>query len=139
MRSNYWDNWKGIAIISVVAIHASGGAGDFSKESFNWYFGLIFRQLNNFAVPFFLALAGFFAANHLTDYSFDYYRKRLNRILPPYIFWTTVFVLLKSPSHFFSLDALLRDYICGTGIGIGYFIVVLVQFIFITPIINEAK
>jgi len=128
MRSNYWDGWKGVAIIAVVAIHASAELGNFPAESFNWYFGLVFRQFINFAVPLFLALAGFFAVRSSTDFGLDYYRKRLMRVLPPYLFWTVVFVLLKHPSHFFSPGALSKDIFLGTGIGIGYFVIVLVQF-----------
>jgi surface polysaccharide O-acyltransferase-like enzyme len=139
MRSNYWDGWKGVAIIAVVAIHASGESSKFPAESLNWYFGLVFRQFINFAVPLFLALAGFFAVHSSTDFGLHYYRNRLKRVLPPYLFWTVVFVLLKRPSHFFSPGALSKDIFLGTGIGIGYFVVVLVQFILITPIILKVK
>ncbi|WP_340122702.1 acyltransferase [Methylobacter svalbardensis] len=139
MRSNYWDAWKGVAILAVVAIHATGESGKFPAESFNWYFGLVFRQIINFAVPLFLALAGFFAARGSTSFSLHYYHSRLGHVLPPYLFWTVIFVLLKHPSDFFSPGALSKDIFLGTGIGIGYFIVVLAQFIFITPFILKIK
>ncbi len=139
MRNNYWDAWKGIAILAVVAIHATRESEKFPAESFVWYFGLVFRQIINFAVPMFLALAGYFAARSSTGFGLLYYRRRLGRILPPYLFWTFVYVLLKNPSHFFSIDAISKDIFLGTGIGIGYFIVVLVQFILITPFILTVK
>lgn len=135
MRSQYWDMWKGITIIAVILIHVGVDAGKFPVGSFNWYFGLVHRQLINFAVPFFLALAGFFAVRNTAPIGKTYFRDRLGRILPPYLFWTLVFVVLKTPEHFLSASDLFRDFFFGAGIGIGYFVIVLVQYILMTPLI----
>lgn len=67
MRESYWDSWKGVAIIAVVAIHASGATQFFEDGSFNWYFGLVLRQFIDFAVPLFLAMAGYFSMKGATD------------------------------------------------------------------------
>lgn len=142
MRSNYWDTWKGIAIISVIAIHVTGAALEFPTKSPNWYFGIILFQFFDFVVPLFLALAGYFAAknsiNHLSDVK-KYWHARLVQILPPYLFWTIVSISLKSPSDFLSITVLDKDIILGGGIGIGYFVIVLVQYILITPLIMKIK
>lgn len=139
MRSQYWDTWKGIAIIAVIAIHVGVDAGRFPAGSFNWYFGLAHRQLINFAVPFFLALAGFFAVRTTAPLGTTYFRDRLWRVLPPYLFWTLVFVVLKTPEHFLSAGDLFRDFFFGLGIGIGYFVIVLVQYILLTPLIVRLR
>ncbi len=122
-----------------MAIHSSGESGNFTAGSFNWYFGLVFRQFTNFGVPLFLALAGFFAVSSSRQFGFHYICGRLNRVLLPYLFWSAVFIILKHPAHFLSPGALWKDIFLGTGIGVGYFVVVLVQFILITPIIVKVK
>ena len=74
MRISYWDNWKGIAIIAVVAIHASNGTAAFEEGSFNWLFGLTFRQFIDFAVPLFLAMSGYFSVKNSSGNPISYYK-----------------------------------------------------------------
>ena len=139
MRINYWDNWKGIAIIAVVAIHASGSTERFQEGSFNWDFGLIIRQLINFAVPMFLAISGYFSAKSSDKDPISYYKNRLFKIASPYLFWTAIYIVLKTPSLPPSISEMLRGVFFGTGIGIGYFVIVLSQFIFLTPLFSKIR
>lgn len=53
MRITYWDYWKGISIIAVVLIHASGIAASYPIYSLNFNTGIIIRQFINFSVPVF--------------------------------------------------------------------------------------
>ncbi len=139
VRVAYWDNWKGIAILAVVAIHAANDTSQFAIGSFNWLFGLTLRQVIDFAVPIFLALAGFFSVGSLTDSPRTYYKKRINRILIPYLIWTTIYLFLKTPFDVPSISEVIQGYILGRGIGIGYFIIVLLQFIVLTPFLHKVK
>jgi surface polysaccharide O-acyltransferase-like enzyme len=134
-RSGYWDSWKGLAILAVVALHSTDESLTFPIGSTNWYFGLALCQLLDFAVPLFLALAGFFAGGRAAVPRAEFYRKRLLRILPPYVFWTAIAVLLNKPADILSLRAILGDLLLGRGIEIGYFVVVLLQYVLITPLI----
>lgn len=143
MRLHYWDSWKGIAILAVILIHASGHTGKFAVNSFNWEFGLILRQFVNIAVPMFFAMAGYFAINNKKNNKYKnvlgFYKSRFLRVFSPYIFWTFVFLVLASPATLLSIVGMLKSIILGTGIGIGYFVIVLFQFIVLTPIINKIK
>lgn len=139
MRSSFWDVWKGVSIVAVVAIHASSEAFKMPADSFGWTFGLVFRQFVNFAVPMFLALAGFFAASNRSSTASIYYADRLRRVIPPYLIWTTLFVAFKQRSHFASPADLFEDYFLGVGISIGYFVIVLVQYILITPLLIKIR
>ena len=134
-RSSYWDNWKGLAIIAVVAIHASSSTRLFPEGSLNWFFGLGFRQMMDFAVPMFLALSGYFSVSAKGKRAIDFYKDRMPRLLLPYTFWTILSLARTSPLTPPSLEEVLRAFFFGEGIGIGYFVIVLLQYILITPLL----
>lgn len=138
-RSPYWDNWKGLAIIAVVTIHATWATELFPPHSFNWQFGIWLRQLVNFAVPMFLALAGYFAATAREMSPRAYYNRRIWRILAPYAVWTLIYLAIRTPGTLPSTHEIIRGFLFGTGIGIGYFVVVLLQFVAITPLLARLK
>jgi hypothetical protein len=50
-----------------------------------------------------------------------------------------VFIIIKKPSDFFSIIPLNRDVSLGSGIGVGYFVIVLLQYILITPLNMKIK
>lgn len=136
------DQWKGASIVAVIAIHASGTALTFPPSTFNWAFGLIVRQPINFAVPMFLALAGYLAGAKRLETPSDrrtFWRNRFERLLLPYLVWTLATVALRTPSHLISPIALAKDILLGQGIGVGYFVIVLAQFIAVTPLIASLK
>ncbi|OQZ02042.1 MAG: hypothetical protein B6D34_11675 [Candidatus Brocadia sp. UTAMX1] len=59
-RIEYFDVLRGLAIFGVVAIHSSNSGLQFSEESINFNFTVLWRNVLNFAVPMFLAISGFF-------------------------------------------------------------------------------
>lgn len=138
MRSKYFDLWKGLSISVVIFIHALSDAGSFEPWSAEWIFSVVFRQIVNFAVPIFLGLAGYFVVTSISSIS-EFYKNRFSRILPSYLAWTFLFVLLSRPGHFTSGVALGRDVLLGDGIGIGYFVIVLSQYILLTPFLLRVR
>lgn len=140
MRSTYWDSIKGLAIIAVVIIHSGGSAFTaFSEGSLNWIFGITLRQTTAFAVPIFFVVSGLFSKPRKGLSARSFISNRFIRILPPYIIWTLVSLVLNKPDHFLSPMLLLRDFILGSGIGVGFFVIVLLQFILLTPLIWKIK
>lgn len=139
MRVSYWDNWKGIAIIAVVAIHASGSTRTFQEGTFNWLFGLTLRQIIDFAVPLFLAMSGYFSVKGSDENILEYYKSRFARIIIPYMIWTAIYIFLNDPKNILSFSELFKGLIFGTGIGIGYFVIVLSQFVALTPIFSKIE
>lgn len=136
-RSSYWDNWKGIAIVAVVIIHSCGELSNFPPDSLTGLFGIGLRQAVNFAVPIFLAIAGFFAGRGSSGPSGEFYRKRLTRILAPYLIWTTIYLVRDGLADSLTIRQVIKGYFFGTGIGIGYFVIVLIQFTLLTPFITR--
>ena len=141
MRSKYWDGWKGLCIIEVVAGHAIFSNLAFPLGSSGWYAETLSIQLFNFPVAVFLAIAGFFSLGRSGGAQIEnagsYYRRRFMRIIPPYLIWTAVYLLLQLREHPLSLHDVSREVLLGTGMGIGFFIIVLVQFILLTPLLSR--
>lgn len=137
-RSGHWDWWKGVAIVAVIAIHAVGTTatsdGPFAQE-----FAVAFRPFINFAVALFFCLAGYFAAKSWRGDAVSYWRSRGWRILPPYIAWTALAVLATKRSHLSSPSELVADFTLGLGIGIGYYVIVLLQYIALVPLLARLR
>lgn len=130
---------RGVSIIAVVAIHALGPASETPVESFGYEVALVARQLINFAVPMFLALAGYMAGGRPVGPAGQFWATRLGRLLPPYLFWTGVYIVLLKRGDLFSPAALFADVFMGAGIGIGYFVIVLAQMVLLTPLIARVR
>ncbi|WP_392532503.1 acyltransferase [Nostoc sp. C117] len=131
--------FRGIAIIAVVAIHASNTGklfinGEFS--SLNYELSLVFRQFINYAVAVFIFISGFFAPTNdfstISDY-LVFYKKRLTRLLIPYLFWCFFIILFFKSSYNWNLFKIFTDIITGRVQGPYYFIIVLTQLIILTP------
>ena len=141
MRSQYWDGWKGVCILVVIALHAIPPPQTFPAGSLKWYVDVISSQLIVFPVAIFFAIAGFFSLGRSSgsrcEHGMDYYKRRSARILPPYLIWTGAFILLEHRSHLLSMKELSKDLLLGTGIGIGYFVIVLAQFVLVTPVLAK--
>ena len=95
-RDLSFDAFRGIAIIAVVAAHASGTAlsqGYLSIDKWNYFFLLAYVQLLLFTVPALVFMAGYWSAKRpiksLQDYKTFLIRK-LSRVLIPYLFWSLV-------------------------------------------------
>lgn len=139
MRNIYWDEARGFAVVAVVAIHAANAAIAFPVSSENFVVGTVLRQFVDFAVPAFLAIAGYFAGSKPIGSYWHYVWPRLLRILVPYLVWTLIYLLLLKRQDFFSLKKIVLDIALGQGIGIGYFIIVLAQMILLTPFIAHLQ
>jgi len=139
VRSKYWDGWKGICTIAVITGHSFPLIEKIPVGSIYWSLQVLLFQINLFPVFLFFTFAGYFSLPHSTSKQVEdvagYYKHRLGRILPPYLLWTAVYILLEHRGHLFSVRDLFKDVLLGTGIYIGYFVIVLVQFILITPIL----
>ncbi|HEY9620102.1 MAG TPA: acyltransferase [Crinalium sp.] len=131
--------FRGLAIVAVVAIHAislaSSSSGNFELQS-----ALIFRQFINFAVPVFLFISGYFSVklfNNRNDY-FRFLESRLTRLLTPYLIWSLAgIILLRNWHEVKPIEAAIL-LLTGQSVGPYYYIVVLLQFTLITPILIKS-
>jgi len=142
-RDESFDALRGIAIIAVVAIHASSSGLDLNNvtSSLNFDLTLLLRQLYNFAVPSFLFISGYFLSryefNSINDVV-NFFTKRLSRILIPFLFWSLVFLCYKI---YKGADINLSDFIIrvitGRAAAPFYFIFLLLQLYTLTPVFYQ--
>lgn len=128
-RSNSIDTWKGIAIIAVVGIHTCGRAvSSFPFENFNHWTGLFFCSIFNFSVALFFAISGYFSPSREgieKQGIFRFYYKRLLPIWIPYLLWSGLYLAVRDWSLLLHPLVVLESLLTGSGITIGYFVIVL--------------
>ncbi|MFI5265329.1 MAG: acyltransferase [Candidatus Levyibacteriota bacterium] len=98
------DFLKTAAIIAVVTIHVSTAFVDRTRPNSALFDVYVFiNGLTRFAVPlFFLSSGLLLGARYNTIPSISsFYKKRVLRIFPPYMFWTLIYYVLFAP-HLFS-------------------------------------
>ena len=86
------DTLRTISILAVLLIHTTTKLLEFTQYDLNTYaFSLLLNQLARFAVPLFILISGF-----VLELNYDYHtgyraylKKRVSRILIPYLFWVT--------------------------------------------------
>jgi len=130
-RDNYYDIIKGLAILGVVTIHYIGA----EYADVPTY---LVREFVNLSVFVFIFLVGLFTHEESVqkDGVLAFYRKRLSRLLTPYLFWSILTVAVFRPADFLSWHAFFyRDLLLGYGVNIGYYVIVLVQLTLLTPIL----
>lgn len=131
----YVQSLKGICIIMVVLIHLPWGqAGEWTA-----YLWIAERKIINFAVAVFFFLSAYYTKSYAEIKKSGiiiFYKKRLSRLLIPYIVWTIFYV--------FILDAVKLGHIPDnwlfllmTGYGPTYFLLALAQLTLLCPIIQK--
>ena len=139
-RIEYFDTLRGLAILGVVAIHSSGTGLQFSDNSINFNFTVLWRNLLNFSVPMFLAISGYFLARKRLESSIDYFaflKKQIPRVYIPLVFWSVfwlglaVFIQNKSAVHELLKLATFQS------AGPYYFIALIIQFYILLPVLKR--
>jgi surface polysaccharide O-acyltransferase-like enzyme len=95
-RSVWIDNIRIIATIAVIMVHVATPAV-FTKYNPNnsdntvWWIGNIYDSLCRFCVPVFVMLTGALLLPQSISLS-NFIKKRLNRIILPFIFWSLIYI-----------------------------------------------
>ena len=132
------DSMRGVAILAVLLIHTTTRtleASNFNITGFSWT--LFLNQVARFAVPFFILLSGF-----VLEMSFDpnmsyisFLKKRLSKILIPYIFWSVIYYfLIYNQNH----ENFIRVILTGNASYQLYFIPTLCVFYLLFPLLHKA-
>lgn len=138
MRNLYWDAWKGVAIVAVVAIHACASALAYPDGSVNQGFAVILRQFINFPVALFVFLSGFFAQQGRPSASYIAgVRGRATRLLVPYLVWAAVYTCVKAVLGKLVLADLPEMVATGTVISVGYYVIVMLQIALLSPLLER--
>ncbi|MEG3897745.1 MULTISPECIES: acyltransferase [unclassified Microcoleus] len=121
-----FDLIRALAIVSVVITHAGFLAFRDRRILF-----VAIDTFQLFCVPAFLLLSGFFLTNKLENQNNPalVVKKRLSKIIPPYLFWSIALYILNNWGELqkFDLLSLFRDILTGSVMPPYYFIVVIVQ------------
>ena len=121
---------RGIAIIAVIMIHSMNSNLD---DNTNTIIQIVMRQFINFAVPLFIFMSGYFTKQEdvIAD-SKKYIFKRLTKLVPPFLIWSVIGILT---ANYFSVKSTIKNLIFGKAFVQLYFIIVLIQIIFLLPFI----
>ncbi len=82
-----------LATFLVILIHASTGyLNQFNASSLEWNYANVLNSMSRFSVPLFLMISGALLLNKQED-SLVFYRKRMTRILWPFLFWVALYLM----------------------------------------------
>ena len=139
-RIEYFDMLRGVAIFGVVAIHASGAGLQFSEESINFNFTVMWRNILNFAVPMFLAISGYFLAKKTIGSPKEYVafqRKQIPRVYIPLLIWSLVWFGFSVIIYNKSLVHELIKLVSFQSSGPYYFIALIIQYYLLLPVLKK--
>lgn len=92
-RNIYISYLRVLATLSVVAIHASTGyLNKFHAQSFDWNYANWINAFSRCAVPVFVVVSGYLLLPKQENLEI-FYKKRLSKIMWPFIFWTIIYVI----------------------------------------------
>lgn len=139
-KSNFWQIIRGICILAVIMIHCPSGVsyGVGSKEFIIW---LSIRQLINFPVATFIFLSGYFTnINKCQSNCKMYVLSRGKRLLIPYLIWSVFYSLVSIVQTVHSggvinWKGIIYRIVVGKACTPLYYIVVLIQLTFLTPML----
>ncbi len=94
-RVFFMDYLRAIAIIGVLVIHAAAPyASLYQKAEFSmWEAGIIYNSLARWCVPVFFMISGALLLGRKEESLKDFFTKRANKILIPFLFWSIFYYL----------------------------------------------
>ncbi|MEK4436802.1 MULTISPECIES: acyltransferase [Paenibacillus] len=145
-RIEYLDLFRAIAIMAVVAIHATSTAvTHYPTHSQGYDFYFFWNSILQFAVPAFLFLSSlvlfynYSARVKETGWMFAFYKKRLLYVFVPYVMWSFIYFGVKQElahhdpmSHF---TFFLKQLLTGTAHTHLYFFLIILQFYAVFPLL----
>lgn len=139
MRIAYWDSWKGLAIIAVVFIHASGSAGWFPANTSNSDIGVALRQFINFPVAFFVFLSAYFAARpgRAASGYLDRTLPRVWRLTLPYLIWAFIYSAARLLVGRVEVGEIPLMLLNGNATVVGYYVIVMIQLSVLSPALER--
>lgn len=131
------DGMRIVAILAVVCIHSTSRILETSSLNIqDSIFAFFLNQISRFAVPLFFMISGFvLEVNYPFHQSYTkYLKKRLSRILLPYLFWSIIYYFFVYKEHTISLFQALLN---GSASYQLYFIPTLLIFYILFPFVHK--
>lgn len=117
---------RAIAIIAVVMIHTCPDG--------KWQ--VFIRPFINFAVATFLFLSGYLTNVDNSDWK-SFYRKRIFRVLIPYVIWTLLYTTANFIGNGIDLKKYIINLLSTQAAATLYYIFVYIQFVILTPFLSK--
>lgn len=139
-----FDLLRSLAIIGVVIIHITAPLDLYAHQGiFMYYLFVSLHLAQRFCVPVFIIISGFFLTYNINNQQSPtlILKKRLFRIIPPYLFWSVFFYCLDLAlgERTFNLFSLIKDLFTGSTVGAYYFIVLIIQFYLLWWLLSKLK
>lgn len=133
--NQFWQTVRGMCILAVVLIHCEAPLNRGYGIADNIYY-LFLRNLINFPVAVFFFISGYFVKNE--ENIAEYYKKRVLRLLLPYVVYSIAYILLVSfVTAEFSIYEALKKLLTGGAATPFYYIIVLFYFSLFTPLLMK--
>nr|WP_206763571.1 acyltransferase [Brevibacillus laterosporus] len=135
-RLREYDFIRVLCVLGVIAIHVTSHFVTRTDFAFIW------NQLSRFAVPMFMLLSGFFLFyqdRQLKLHQRPSMKKRMKRLIIPYILWTIIYALytqsglLQNQNYLMWTDYLIKTLWQGKGYVHLYFMLIVFQFYLLYP------
>lgn len=130
-KNKYWQAVRGICILSVILIHCR-----YDTRGGGYY--IVFRNLINFPVAVFFFISGFFVKIEKA-HTKQWLLKRLKKLILPYLFWSLIYFavgIINTGTN--KIEYYLSALILGKAAAPFYYIIVLVLYTVITPLLTKA-
>lgn len=137
-NTSYYDKLRILATIAVITIHVSSNLF-YHKPigSLSWWIGSTFDTISRFGVPIFLMISGALLLPKKEDIK-SFYKKRLHRILIPFLLWLTIYYVHSLP-HIITFSKASYQLLLGICSGTSYhlwYIYMLVGIYLIIPVVR---
>ena len=144
INNKIWiDYLRCISTIAVIIIHVSAvGVMTLSVKTSGWLIANFYDSLSRFCVPIFFMISGALLLNK--DYELkNFLRKRTIRIIPPLLFWSTVYFTFNNKKYLFRefefttfLQKITRSFLYGSEYHL-HFVYILLGFYLSVPILRQ--
>lgn len=94
MKNSKFDHIRAVACMMVILLHTAGSSVAVFDGYFNWYHALCVSSFTRACVPLFVMLSGVLFILKEEEI-FNFYKKRLTRVLIPFFLWAGIFFLFK--------------------------------------------
>jgi surface polysaccharide O-acyltransferase-like enzyme len=140
-RYSEFDYIRVLAALSVIAIHIT------SVYVYQNKYALFINQFARYSVPLFILLSGlllYLSGKNKKVRTIDFYRKRINKVLMPFVFWTLFYILLSNANNIKTgqipinrlLEVTIKGLIYGNGHAHLYFITIIIQLYLLYPLLH---
>lgn len=141
MKRNYLlsaDLIRSLAIFGVVLSHitiAVSGRPDFFN-GISWWLSVVLGTLSRASIPFFILLSGYFILSKTESFQVSF-RRNLNRIIIPLIFWVLIYTYLPGGTPLIDAIKSLPFQLYETNVFHLYFLEITIGLYLISPILSS--